>query len=112
VLLCSSGEVGPTPAADWIWGLASYLLFTFPALVVDRVRWLMAVMVVGMVVVESPFTLVQAFVQSCSRHIWQPPPPPMEQQRVLFLQWEAQGPFGAAVLGASMVGVPTGTAGQ
>jgi hypothetical protein len=58
--------------------------------------------------------LVQAFVQSLSRPTFHPPPPPppMEQQRVLFLQWEAQGPFGAAVLGASMVGVPTGTAGQ
>jgi hypothetical protein len=38
---------------------------------------------------------------------------PMEQRCVLFLRREAQGPFGVAVLGTTMVGggVPTGTLG-
>jgi hypothetical protein len=106
------------------------LWFTIPMPVVCKIRWLMVAVVVGMVVVISPSSWVQVLVQSFSRQIWQPSRwrssvslrrwqwcslvGCFSPRRVLtlILRREALGPFGAAALGASMVGVSTGTVGR
>jgi hypothetical protein len=95
-----------------------------------RCCWILR-MVIGvvtsLVVVESPSSLVHALFRSFSRQIWQPSRwgCDVSLQRWCFLAEcfgprralalilfrGLQGPFGVAVLGASMVGVPTGTAG-
>jgi hypothetical protein len=123
VLLCSGGDVRPVLVAVRIWGVAPPLVH-HPCVGGCWIRRLVVVLAVGLVVVESLSSLGQALFRSFSRQIWQP----SRWRCDVSLRWwqwcsmvecfslqcamesslwrrgrGAQGPFGAAVLRASMV---------
>jgi hypothetical protein len=109
------------PAVIRIWGVASPLVH-HPCIGGCWIRKPMVVLVAGLVVVESLSSLGQAFFRLFSRQIWQPSRwrcgVSLQRWRwrslvdcfglrhalVLSLWRGVHDPFGAVVLGASMVG--------